>query len=98
RCNVFSNTATIDQNDWGIAPVSVNRIYVFRRKAGGSGLDAVAYNVATNSGSALPPAPPPFAAGKAAKAGAGVSAATDGVNTFLCVVNTDSANSILSTR
>src|SRR4051794_27820225 len=96
--NVFSTNATIDQNDWGIAPVSVNRVYAFRRKAGGSGIDAASYNLATNSWSAMSPAPPAFVTGQAAKAGAGVFAATDGVNTFLCVINTDSANSILSTR
>src|SRR4051812_7432711 len=96
--NVFSTNATIDQNDWAIAPVSVNRVYAFRRKAGGSGIDAASYNVAANSWSAMSPAPPAFVTGQAAKAGAGVFAATDGVNTFLCVINTDSANSILSTR
>src|SRR5207248_4379058 len=80
--NVFSTNATIDQNDWGIAPVGVNRIYAFRRKATGSGIDAASYSVAANSWNAMSPAPPAFGPGQAAKAGAGVFTATDGISAF----------------
>src|SRR5262252_3476215 len=96
--DVFGTTATIDQNDWGLAAPNVNQIYAFRRSAGGGGVDAASYSVAGNSWSPMSPAPPGFGSRQAAKAGAGVFAATDGTNVYVCVVNTDSANSILCSR
>ncbi|HXI27519.1 MAG TPA: PASTA domain-containing protein, partial [Vicinamibacterales bacterium] len=96
--SVFATNASIDQNDWGLVGVNVNQIYAFRRKAGGAGIDAAAYNVAGNSWAAMSPAPPAFGTGQAVKAGGGVFTATDGLNVFVCVINTDSANSILCSR
>ncbi|HMF97418.1 MAG TPA: PASTA domain-containing protein, partial [Vicinamibacterales bacterium] len=96
--DVFPTAAAIDQNDWGLAALDVNQIYVFRRKASGGGIDAASYNVAGNSWSPMSPAPPAFGQGQAAKAGVGVFAANDGVNVFVCVVNTDAANTILCAR
>ena len=96
--NVFATTALIDQNDWALVPVTTTQIYAFRRNANGSGLDAASYNAATNGWSALSSAPPLFGSGQSAKAGAGVFGATDGVNVWLAVVNTDLANTILWTR
>ena len=93
--NVFSTDATIDQNDWGLVSVSTSRIYAFRRKANGTGVDAAAYNVATNTWSPMVSAPPVFAAGQSSKAGAGLFGATDGRSVWVCVINTDLANSIL---
>src|SRR5262249_26521842 len=69
-----------------------------RRRASGSGVDAAAYSGAGNTWLPMTPAPPAFGTGQAAKAGAGVFTATDGVNVFVCVINTDSANTILCTR
>ena len=66
--NVFSTNATIDQNDWSLVAVSTASIYAFRRTATGAGVNGAAYNVATNSWSALSPAPPPFGAGQASRA------------------------------
>jgi hypothetical protein len=40
-------------------------------------------------------APPLFAAGQSSKAGAGLFGATDGSSVWVCVINTDLANSIL---
>jgi hypothetical protein len=93
--NVFSTNATIDQNDWALVSVSTSRIYAFRRKANGTGVDAAAYNVATNTWSPMASAPPLFAAGQSFKPGAGLFGATDGSNMWVCVINTDLANSIL---
>jgi hypothetical protein len=93
--NVFSTNATIDQNDWNLVSVSTSRIYAFRRKANGTGVDAAAYNVATNTWSPMAAAPPVFAAGQSSKAGAGLFGATDGSSVWVCVINTDVANSIL---
>src|SRR6185503_15090902 len=93
--NVFSTNATIDQNDWSLVSVSTSSIYAFRRKANGTGVDAAAYNVATNTWSPMAAAPPPFAAGQSSKAGAGLFGATDGSSVWVCVINADLANSIL---
>jgi len=93
--NVFSTNAAIDQNDWSLVSVSASTIYAFRRKANGTGVDAAAYSVATNTWSPMAAAPPLFAAGQSFKAGAGLFGATDGSSVWVCVVNTDLANSIL---
>ncbi len=95
--NVFASDARINQNDWALVGVSTSRIHAFRRKANGTGLDAATYSAATNSWSPLSPAPPLFIASQAAKSGAGVFGATDGTGVWVCVVNTDLANSILCT-
>jgi hypothetical protein len=96
--NVFAANATINQNDWGLVPVSTTEIYVFRRKSNGSGVDAASYNAAANTWSAMSPAPPSFGAGQSFKAGAGLFGATDGKNVWVCVINTDVSNSILCAR
>src|SRR5262252_2229930 len=96
--DVFGTTATIDQNDWSLAAPGLDQIYAFRRSAGGGGVDAASYSVAGNSWSPMSPAPPGLGSKQAVKAGAGVFAATDGTNVYVCVVNTDSANSILCSR
>lgn len=95
--NVFATNAAIDQNDWALVPVSDTRVYVFRRTANGSGLDAAAYNDATNTWSPLSPGPPLFGAAQSPKPGAGVFGATDGSGVWVCVINSDLANSILCT-
>ncbi len=78
--------------------VSTTKIYVFRRKSNGSGVDAASYNAAGNTWSAMSPAPPSFGAGQSFKAGAGLFGATDGNNVWVCVINTDVSNSILCAR
>ncbi len=45
--NVFATNAVINQNDWALVPVSTSQIFVFRRKANGTGVDAASYNVAS---------------------------------------------------
>ncbi|HXI30968.1 MAG TPA: hypothetical protein VNG89_21175, partial [Vicinamibacterales bacterium] len=47
--DVFATTANIDQNDWTLVPVTTSTIYVFRRNAGGSGVDGASYAAATNT-------------------------------------------------
>ena len=94
--NVFAATATIDQNDWTLVPLSTTAIRAYRRNAAGTGVDAAAYNVGSNNWSAAP-APPALAAGQAIKSGAGLFGATDGASTWLFAINTDAANSILYT-
>ena len=42
-------TATINQNDWALVPVSTTAIYAFRAKAGDAGVDGVSYNAAGNT-------------------------------------------------
>ena len=94
---VFSTSATIDQNDWALVPVNTTTIRAYRRNAGGTGIDAAAYNTASNTWSSAP-APPPFGAGQAFKSRAGLFGANDGSSTWLFVVNTNAANSILYSR
>src|SRR6185295_5575593 len=96
--NVFSTTATIDQNDWALVPVNTTTVYAFRRKEAGTGIDAVTYNVAGNSWSAFTAAPPAFGSGQAFKPGGGLFGATDGTSVWLFAINTDTANSILYTQ
>jgi len=96
--NVFATNATISQNDWALVSLSTSQTYVFRRKANGSGIDAASYNVAANTWSALSPAPPAFGPGQSSKTGAGLFGTTDGTSVWVCVINTDLANSILCTR
>ena len=95
--NVFATNAAIDQNDWALVPVSDSRVYVFRRKANGSGIDAATYDDATNTWSPLSSGPPLFGAAQSSKPGAGVFGATDGTSLWVCVINSDLANSILCT-
>jgi hypothetical protein len=94
---VFSTSATIDQNDWTLVPVDIATIRAYRRNAGGTGIEARAYNTGTNTWSTAP-APPPFGSGQAFKHGAGLFGAHDASSTWLFVVNTDAANSILYSR
>ena len=96
--SVFATNAVINQNDWALVPVSTSQIFVFRRKANGSGVDAASYNVAANNWSSMSPAPPAFGVGQSFKSGAGLFGATDGTSVWLCAINTDVANSILCTR
>jgi len=96
--NVFSSTATINQNDWALVPVNTTTIHAYRRKATGTGIDAATYNVAGNSFAASAVQPPAFGTGQAFKAGGGLFGATDGTNVWLFVINTDTANSILYTQ
>ncbi len=96
--NVFAGNATINQNDWALVPVSNSKIYAFRAKAAGNGIDAAAYNLAANSWSAMSVPPPALGAGQAFKAGAGLFGATDGTQVWLFFINTDAANSILYSR
>jgi hypothetical protein len=94
---VFSTSAAIDQNDWTLVPLNTTTIRAYRRNAGGTGIDAAAYNTAANTWSSAP-APPPFGAGRAFKNGAGLFGAHDATTTWLFIVNTDAANSILYSR
>jgi beta-lactam-binding protein with PASTA domain len=96
--DVFPTSATINQNDWGLVSVSTSEIYVFRRNAKGSGIDAATYDVAANDWSPMSPAPPALGAGQSFKSGAGLFGTTDGTSVWVCVINTDVANSILCTR
>jgi hypothetical protein len=95
--NVFGTTATIDQNDWTLVPLSATNIRAYRRNAAGTGVDAAAYNTSTNTWSAVP-APPPFGAGQAFKSGGGLFGARDATSTWLFAINTDAANTILYTK
>ena len=95
--DVFGSTATIDQNDWALVPLSASVIRAYRRNAAGTGVDAAAYNVPGNSWSAAP-APPPFGSGQAFKSGGGLFAAHDATSTWLFAINTDAANTILYTK
>jgi hypothetical protein len=94
--NVFSTEATIDQNDWALVAHSTTAIYAFRSNAAATGIEATAYNAATNRWAAFTP-PPLLGAGQALKKGAGVFGAAIASNIWLFVVNTDGANSILYT-
>ena len=94
--NVFAASATINQNDWALVPVTTTKIYAFRRN--GTALDGASYAAATNAWAALSPAPPAFGTGQAFKAGGGLFGATDGTNVWVFVINTDATNSILYTR
>ncbi len=96
--DVFPTAATIDQNDWALVSVGANQILVFRRKANGTGIDAASYNAVTNTFSPMSPAPPSVGSGQSVKAGAGLFGATDGTSVWVCVINTDVANSILYTK
>ncbi|HMF95665.1 MAG TPA: Ig-like domain-containing protein [Vicinamibacterales bacterium] len=95
--NVFATAATIDQNDWALVSVDATTVYVFRRNAAGTGVDAASYNGGGNTWTSMA-APPPFGNGQAFKSGAGLFGATDGLNVWLFVINTDAANAILSTQ
>jgi PKD repeat protein len=95
--SVFSTDATIDQNDWALVAADTQLIGVFRRNAGGTGVDAAAYDAGTNTW-ASEVAPPAFGAGQSFKSGAGLFAVVTGPSTaILFVVNTDAANSVLYT-
>ena len=96
--NVFGATADINQNDWTLVPVSTSSIYAFRAKAAGTGVDGASYNVATNSWSAMTIAPPAFGSGQSFKGGAGLFGATDGTQVWLFCINTNAADSVLTTR
>jgi Big-like domain-containing protein len=95
--DVFGTTASIDQNDWALVPLSTTTIRAYRRNATGTGIDASAYNAASNTWSAAS-APPPFGAGQAFKSGGGLFGAHDATSTWLFVINTDAANTILYTK
>jgi hypothetical protein len=95
--DVFGTTASIDQNDWTLVSLSTTTIRAYRRNATGTGIDAAAYDAATNTWSAAS-APPPFGAGQAFKSGGGLFGAHDATSTWLFVINTDAANTILSTK
>src|SRR4029453_15088100 len=69
----------------------------FRRNAKGSGIDAASYDVGANAWSPMSPAPPAFSAGQSFKSGAGLFGPTAGTSVWVCVINTDLANSILCT-
>jgi Bacterial Ig domain len=94
---VFSSWATIDQNDWALVALNTTTIRAYRRNAAGTGIDAAAYNAAANTWSSAP-APPPFGPGQAFKARAGLFGANDGFSSWLFVINTDAANTILYSR
>jgi hypothetical protein len=64
---VFATPATIDQNDWTLVPVTATAVYAFRRNATSTGVDGAAYAAATNTWTALAPAPPPFDEGDGLK-------------------------------
>jgi uncharacterized protein DUF4082/Big-like domain-containing protein len=95
--DVFGSTASIDQNDWALVALNPSTIRAYRRNAAGTGVDAAAYNTASNAWSAAP-APPAFGAGQAFKSGGGLFGANDGTATWLFAINTDAANTILFTR
>jgi len=92
--DVFATTAAIDQNDWALVALNPATIRAYRRNAAGTGVDAAAYNPANNAWSAAP-APPAFGPGQAFKNGGGLFGANDGTSTWLFVVDTDAANTIL---
>lgn len=96
--SVFGTTANINQNDWALVPVSTSSIFAFRARAAGNAIDGASYAAATNTWSAISPAPPAFGAGQAFKAGAGLFGATDGTQLWLFFINTDAANSVLHAR
>src|SRR5207244_7114899 len=96
--DVFSTTATINQNDWSLVPVSTTKIYAFRTTATGAGVDGASYDVATNTWLALSPSPPAFGAGRRSKNGAGLFGATDHNGIWLFVISTDTASSVLYSR
>src|SRR5580765_3860630 len=68
--NVFGSTATINQNDWTLVPVTTTTVYAFRARANGTGVDGATYNAAANTWSALT-APPNFS-GVSFKSGGGL--------------------------
>jgi hypothetical protein len=96
--NVFSSDATIDANDWALVPVTTSAIYAFRRNASGTGIDGASYLPASNTWTAMAPAPPPFDPGLRPRSGAGLFGASDGTSIWLFWVNSDGASSILYSR
>src|SRR4051812_26796375 len=102
--NVFASTATINQNDWTLVPVTTTKIYVFRRSATGT-VEGRAYGAGGNNWGPLTAAPPSFGANQAMKPptpnsaiAGGLFGATDGTNVWLFVINSDASNSILFTK
>jgi hypothetical protein len=94
---VFATAATVDQNDWALVRMTATDVFVFRRNAGGTGIDAAAYAAGANAWSAFP-SPPLLGSGQGMVSGAGVFAATDGARIWLFVVSADAANTIRFTR
>jgi beta-lactam-binding protein with PASTA domain len=93
---VFAADATINQNDWTMVARDTTTIQVFRRNGAGTGIDAAAYDAATNTWAAFP-APPLFGPGQSHKAGSGVFGISANSEIVLFVISNDSANSILYT-
>lgn len=96
--HVFAISEMINQNDWCLVSLDTTKIYTFRRKAAGTGIEAATYNAGNNTWAAMSTQPPAFGAGQAAKSGVGLFGANDGTNIWLFVINTDTANSILYTK
>jgi hypothetical protein len=95
--NVFSSTATINQNDWAIVAPTTGAVYAFRRNGAGTGVDAATYNASSNSWSAFQP-PPLLGPNQAMKSAAGIFAASDGVGLWVFAILTDAANSIVYSK
>ena len=93
--NVFSTDASVDANDWTLVAVSTAEVYAFRRNESGSAIDGARYVVASNTWTAMSPAPPPFGAGQTPTGGAGLFGASDGASLWLFCINNDAASSIL---
>src|SRR4051812_49290182 len=95
---VFASSATINQNDWCLAPLNSSTVYAFRRNVAGTGFDAASYSAGTNHWSPMTVAPPALGAGQAVKGGAGVFCANDGTRVWVSFVNNDAANTLLYAR
>ena len=92
--NVFSTNATINQTTgiWCPSPRAASMPSAGRRTGRRR---RGRLQRGQNTWSPMAAAPPVFAAGQSAKAGAGLFGATDGSSVWVCVINTDVANSIL---
>ena len=91
---VFATDATINQNDWAVVARDSTTIHAFRRSGDGTGIDAAAYDAATNTWAAFP-APPLFGPGQSHKAGSGMFGVAADPGIWLFVISNDAANSIL---
>lgn len=78
--------SSIDKNDWGSVRVDPNDVHVVYR-SGGSSFVHRRWNGSTwSNGDPIP--------AQASKAGGGIALGTDGVNVWLVVIDSDSANTI----